>query len=171
MDKQKQIEEIAKDLKQIKFNMQGCFIPQYVGVHEDITARDLYDLGYRKIPENAVVLTKEEYEELKKGIKTYNYTAMFDAQNAYRWEQGYLQGRKETAEKFAETLLDMVVQFCQMGEEGYLKHIFMSAEEQAFDVLDIDYGEKVDDVYERFNKKWNRPYDEICEEITEVGIK
>lgn len=68
----------------------------------------------KEIPENAVVfiptkeryalLSKEEYEELQKGIKTYKYTAMFDAQDAYRWEQGYLQGRKETAEKFAERL-------------------------------------------------------------------
>lgn len=82
--------------------------------------------------------------------------------------------RKETAEKFAErlkeleeALLDMVVQFCQMGEEGKLKHIFMSAEEQAFDVLNITYGENVADVYERFNKKWDRPIDEIAKEITE----
>lgn len=59
-------------------------------------------------------------------------------------------------EELEEALLDMVVQFCQMGKEGYLHHAFMSAEENAFDVLDIEYGEKVDDVYERFNKKWER---------------
>ena len=50
-----------------------------------------------------------------------------------------------------------------------LKHIFVSAEEQAFDVLDITYGENVDDVYKRFNKKWDRPIDEICKEFTEGG--
>ena len=55
-----------------------------------------------------------------------------------------------------EALLDMVVQFCQIGKEGYLHHTFMSAEENAFDVLDIEYGEKVDDVYKRFNEKWGR---------------
>jgi hypothetical protein len=84
------------------------------------------------------------------------------------------KARKETAEKFAErlkeleeALLDMVVQFCQMGKEGELRHAFMSAEEQAFDVLNIKYGEKVNKVYKRFNKKWSRPIDEICKEFTE----
>jgi hypothetical protein len=84
------------------------------------------------------------------------------------------KARKETAEKFAErlkeleeALLDMVVQFCQMGKEGELRHAFKSAEEQAFDVLNIKYGEKVNKVYKRFNKKWSRPIDEICKEFTE----
>lgn len=99
-NKQKQIEEMAKDLKEEKL---------YALINKTSymrSAENLINAGYRKskIPENAVVLTREEYEELKKGIKTYNYTAMFDAQNAYRWEQGYLQGTKETAEKFAERL-------------------------------------------------------------------
>ena len=66
----------------------------------------------------------------------------------------------ERNQELEETLLDMVVQFCQMGEEGYLKHIFMSAEEQAFNVLDIQYGEKVDDVYKRFFKRWGREWEE-----------
>ncbi len=64
MDKQKQIEEMANDLKKIKFDLKGCFVPQYVGVHEDITARELHDLGYRKIHANAVVLMKEELESM-----------------------------------------------------------------------------------------------------------
>ena len=78
MNKQKQIEEIAKDLKQIKFNMQGYFILQYVGVHEDITARELYDLGYRKIPENAMVLTNEEYNAHKKLAEAVYEGGAFD---------------------------------------------------------------------------------------------
>ena len=134
MDKQKQIEEMAKDLKQIKFNMQGCFIPQYVGVHEDITARDLYELGYRKIPEGAVVLTREEYEILKlnmvelertsKSINDFDGNLIIENQvlknkvseletlcdekdhviRVY-WKEKK-QARKETAEKFAEKLKD-----------------------------------------------------------------
>jgi hypothetical protein len=63
---------------------------------------------------------------------------------------------KDRIVELEEALLDMVVQFCQMGKEGYLHHAFMSAEENAFDVLDIEYGEKVDDVYKRFNEKWGR---------------
>jgi predicted nuclease with TOPRIM domain len=62
----------------------------------------------------------------------------------------------ERNQELEESLLDMVVQFCQIGKEGYLHHTFMSAEENAFDVLDIEYGENVDDVYKRFNEKWGR---------------
>lgn len=83
--------------------------------------------------------------------------------------------RKETAEKFAErvqelegALLDMVVQFCQISDDDTLRHSFMSAEENAFDVLDISYGEKVADVYKRFEEKWTKPIDEICKELTGV---
>jgi hypothetical protein len=35
---------------------------------DECLARDLYNAGYRKIPENAVVLTREEYEKLKRGV-------------------------------------------------------------------------------------------------------
>lgn len=58
-------------------------------------------------------------------------------------------------QELEEALLDMVAQFCEMGEEGKLCHTFMSAEEQAFDVLGIEYGEDIDEVYKRFNDKWN----------------
>lgn len=77
----------------------------------------LYNTGYRKIPENAVVMTREEYDELKKGVKTYNYTAMFNAQDAYRWEQGYLQGTKETAEKFVERLKEQFADSARLCEQ------------------------------------------------------
>lgn len=103
MDKQKQIEEMASYL--IGKVVTGADSTKVLNLGY-ITVKEissiLVNAGYRKISENAVVLTREEYEELQKGIKTYNYTAMFDAQSAYRWEQGYLQGTKETAEKFAE---------------------------------------------------------------------
>lgn len=62
-------------------------------------------------------------------------------------------------QELEEALLDMVVQFCQMGEEGYLKHTFMSAEEQAFNVLEIQYGEKISEVYKRFFKRWGKEYE------------
>ena len=58
-------------------------------------------------------------------------------------------------QELEEALLDMVAQFCEMGEKGKLCHTFMSAEEQAFDVLGIKYGEDIDEVYKRFNDKWN----------------
>lgn len=100
-----QIEEMVITTYPIYATMEDSLRKEAIECMNSYTVFErLYNAGYRKIPENAVVLTKEEYDELKKGVKTHNYTAMFDAQDAYRWEQGYFQGFKETAEKFAERL-------------------------------------------------------------------
>ena len=54
--KQKQIEEMAED-----------YYGYSIDLEEDckFVATEMYDKGHRKIPENAVVLTREEYGELK----------------------------------------------------------------------------------------------------------
>lgn len=86
-----------------------------------------------------------ELEETNKKLKQSNKNILFVNEKVI-----------ERNQQLEEALLDMVVQFCQMGKEGYLHHTFMSAEENAFDVLDIEYGEKVDDVYKRFNERWGK---------------
>ena len=56
----KQIEEMAKDIKaSLSLHFPKTILYPYI-------AQDLYACGYRKIPENAVVLTREEYERLGK---------------------------------------------------------------------------------------------------------
>jgi hypothetical protein len=107
MDKQ-EVMSVRQDLENLN-GMDGIHILGYIPLAEALLAK-----GYRKIPEGArifipdgqiVVLSREEYDELQKGVQTRNYTAMFQAQDAYSWEQGYFLARKETAEKFAERLL------------------------------------------------------------------
>ena len=91
MDKQKQIEEMAKDLKEEYFNSLVNKLSY------NRFAENLYDLGYRKIPENAVVLTEEEYKRLQRRneiCKTCEEIATEMVKKA----------RKETAEKFVERL-------------------------------------------------------------------
>ena len=185
MDKQKQIEEMEKDIAVRMAMAKGIAGSMNNGV-EGWLAEYLIEKGWAKINEGAVVLagteTTENLIDLLVDFDEMSFTPFTTCPNpdeyAIEWKSKLIyaigQLRKETAEKFAErqkeleeALLDMVVQFCQMGEYGKLKHAFMSAEEQAFDVLDIKYGEKVDKVYKRFNKKWNRPIDEICKELTE----
>ena len=63
----------------------------------------LYNEGYRKIPEGAVVLTREEYDELQVG-KDFNYGYHSGEINmtAYYENIRLPEVRKETAEKFAE---------------------------------------------------------------------
>lgn len=59
MDKEKQIEEMARIIMYCPF------------IDVDSQAKALYEKGYRKINENEIVISKEEYEELLKLQKTY----------------------------------------------------------------------------------------------------
>ena len=88
-DKQKQIEEMAKDIC-VECDFPTC-IPSKACDSWGY-AENAINAGYRKIPENAVVLTREEYQML-------NY---FN----HRGEELLKQERKETAEKYAEMLTD-----------------------------------------------------------------
>lgn len=76
MDKQKQIEEMAKETCWQQIYPCGddrpfCFLTHEVCKccednqcdHYEVCER-IYNAGYRKIPENAVVLTREDYERL-----------------------------------------------------------------------------------------------------------
>ena len=61
-DKQKQIEEMAKVLHDGNAHRYADWV-EYTNA--DLTlALKLYNAGYRKIPENAVVLTREELENV-----------------------------------------------------------------------------------------------------------
>lgn len=70
MDKQKEIEEMANIIIQASCYGSECETCSWVESVKDATEccvclKALYNAGYRKIPENAVVLTREEYEKLK----------------------------------------------------------------------------------------------------------
>ena len=107
MDKQKQIEEMAKLIEQAMAKARRT-----IGGHNNIAnfyATMLVNAGYRKIPENAVVLETSVYESLD--IKLYRDTITEKV-------------RKETAEKFAERLkqrlkvylnedLDFLMKWCE----------------------------------------------------------
>lgn len=83
MDKQKQIEEMAKTYCQNGFKCDDSCQTNGCRVYEVCT--ELYNAGYRKIPEGAVVLTREENEKWLDWL-----------------ELNMAKARKETAEKFAE---------------------------------------------------------------------
>lgn len=77
MTKQEQIEEMAKyicNACEMGHGFDGC---SYGGREHykrcsitQKTAKALYNAGYRKIPENAVVLTEEEYIDLSRNYVT-----------------------------------------------------------------------------------------------------
>ena len=108
-NKQKQIDEIyipfKGEKKQIYFDLvpscQMIFSKFGYGIIDTI-----YDLGYRKIEENAVVLTVEEYKTLKDlAVDKCHYDChLIDYPDFEREKMLRDTTRKETAEKFAERL-------------------------------------------------------------------
>ena len=81
MNKEQQISEMAKIVDEM-YNV-------YTTTADDI-AEGLYNAGYRKIPENAVVLTKEEYIDLSRNYVTEQIE----------------QVRKKTAKEILQALYD-----------------------------------------------------------------
>ena len=114
MKDNKQIEEMAKDLKEIeadkghqlinetlayvkenhKYNPKKDYLLAHTKTIEQLTAEGLYDLGYRKIDKDSVVLSREEYES--------DLTAQYDV--------GYEFGSKETAEKYSEMVTKFILE-------------------------------------------------------------
>ena len=105
-DKEKQIEEMAKeimkpqDCKGYEDN-RGCYFSNGKGCdkckierHENaqIMADHLYNAGYRKLPEDSVVLSKGAYESLSSKAKANVVNAV--------------EIRKETAEKILKDIWD-----------------------------------------------------------------
>lgn len=66
MDKQKQMEELTKDLYRIQTYAIMDVYPCAQKQPNELVAEHLVRWGYRKIPEGAVVLTRAELEEIKR---------------------------------------------------------------------------------------------------------
>ena len=100
MDKQKQIEEMQKDIAVRMAMAKGVAGSMNNGVGGWLSEY-LYNAGYRKIPENAVLLTREEWEQ-----RAYVHAMENELCKKCRERvaEAYEKIRKETAEKFAEKL-------------------------------------------------------------------
>lgn len=105
MDKQKQIEELTSiiDSFHIKTYENAQTVAKFLV--------EKYD--YRKIPENAVVLTNEEYNELCSGISREEVDRVIDiiANDT----------RKETAEKFAEKAKEVIINMKWARDDTHIK--------------------------------------------------
>ena len=94
-EQEKQIKEMAKEigntwLVDLEGNTKDvCEVLDEVDINN--IARELYDKNYRKLPEDSVVLSREEYEKLK-------YTWITDS-------DAYKKGCKETVEKIFKMLI------------------------------------------------------------------
>ena len=94
-NKKQMIEKIAKDIDVNCFDCRNCEYREEPHCTDLLSAKNLYNAGYRKIQDNEIVLTKEEYESLKKGVKTVSYQAMIDASDQQHWLNGYKVGYRD----------------------------------------------------------------------------
>ena len=145
MDRQKQIEEMAKVLDGDCGECYTCKYFEHKGTNCTylLGAEYLYNAGYRKIPENAVVLTNKKLE-----LGEYKGEVQVMAMTRRVYDAILAQARKETAEKFAR-----LVEFHSVStrdEKG--KEIFTISALCLKEILHEEFG---------------IPYDEICKEITE----
>ena len=97
VNKEKQIEEIAKEIHYGYWETCGkdscadCPANFHNVCEDKLIAEKLYNLGYRKIPEGSVVLSKEEWETLHNDYAKALYNARCDE-------------RKETAREILEAI-------------------------------------------------------------------
>ena len=143
-DKEFEQDKAIEEMTDYLFGNAISHDTQFKGDYRSI-AIDLICAGYRKIPENAVVLTRDEYERLlKEETLCERLGNDVDVKLKYIYELEYkvAQERKETAEKFAEMLKDFFKEKGKIFHDG----------KQIFHDLRVVSLEKID---------------EICKEITE----
>ncbi len=106
------IEEMARDLGELACLNKCTACKHYYNKYEvscvDMNfAEKLFEQGYRKTPENAVVLTREEYYEREKKI---HEQAQIESVEIYKdmLKVERAKARKETAEK----IIDLIKTFC-----------------------------------------------------------
>lgn len=99
MDKQNQIDEMA-------IMISGSTEMDTMGYYRSVEkAKNIYNAGYRKIPENALVLEQDDYDNL------VNRAEYAERELALHYKTNG-EVRKETAEKFASKLADYFVEHC-----------------------------------------------------------
>ena len=123
-----QVEKMAIDLEE-EFVLCGTLSNCGTKRCSRCFSKYLYEQGYRKLPEDSVVLSREEYEKLQETIRDLKYDK-FDLKNeisekdnkialleetidCIKFNVGFT--RKETAEK----ILDLLVPDCKACDENW----------------------------------------------------
>lgn len=170
MNKQKQIEEMANIVCKMAMKPKTCAecAGRKGGCFSIPHMEQLYNAGYRKIPENAVVLTGTETEErLEDLLIEFDEMSFFPAtlmpnpeECAREWKGKLIyaigQLRKETAEKFAERLKEELIEWLADNEDLNGKIDFGVANIDVIGVETLE-GEVISEGL----------IDKVCKELTE----
>lgn len=134
-DKEKQIEEMGK----ILCNDMGCKYCERC--YDLMKAESLYNAGCRKIPEGSVVLTKEEYEELKFAknlleLREETIKSLEDANIRYA-EALELKVNKKERKETAREILQMF--------KDYLKYSWTKSVDFVYHEIEKQFGVEVEE--------------------------
>lgn len=185
---QKQIEEMAKDVdtagkvagdwllneaKEI-LNRNGHFkSTEHTKTLSDIVAEELAKMGYRKIPENAVALTRKEYIKLEQKIADLSYDADFHKQQEQRiadLQYDKFELKQEISEKDNKiALLEETIECIKFNVDFTRKETaeqFAKILKNRLESIDTILHEDNEEVYLSANEL-GELIDEICKEITE----
>ena len=113
MIKQEQIEEMAKDIVRI------------AGLDVYGKAEELVNLGYRKLPEDSVVLSREEWKQIKNSL----YYSKEELEKKLQRE------RKETTEKILNEVLQEIFYYFDVQSVKELNEKSLLASTMTFDVV------------------------------------
>lgn len=106
MTEREMIEKMAKAVA----NIHRCFLEdENSEILDDYIAEKLIEQGYCKIPEGAVVLTREEYEELQTGKDfDYGYREGESNMTSYYENIRLPEVRKETAREILSEMFKQI---------------------------------------------------------------
>ena len=107
MIKKDQIEKMAIDLEE-EFVLCGTLSSCGTKRCSQCFSKYLYEQGYRKLPEDSVVLSREEYDE----IKTYQSYIP-------EMKKAFDKIRNATIKETAEKILDLLVPDCKACDENW----------------------------------------------------
>ena len=135
MTKQEQVKQMEKERIEIKAIMK--LLDKCVSLNpmcKSEVATVVYGNNYRKLPEDSVVLSREEYEKLKgRAEEVFNeMTERMKAEVKIAKKMGIIKGRKETAEK----IYCVADEICTGGQNDRDKILAMIKEQ---------YGVKVEE--------------------------
>ena len=142
MDKQKKIEEMARDIcNRYSEVTERCRIDNY-GCNYNCSyyykAKTLYDLGYRKIHENAVVLTREELNEKYVLIDTLVQT---------KEELEFIKRRyDDTNEKISSEIADYVAKARKETAENFTERVKMAFYYEFDELIPSIMADKIDEI-------------------------
>lgn len=107
-DKEKQIEEMAITMN---INCGECYSCKYkdeIHCADFLSAEELYNVGYRKLPENSVVLSADEFANLKK--YAYNKGSKETAEKIYKDIRLFLDNKTlEVIARYFKVILDVEI--------------------------------------------------------------